>query len=185
MRTLLASKIVLIVGGLGVAIISFWITLMVIEPADSIAPAEWTMSYIDAQNQSIAKTVPAPTGDAFIEGNVKGPVRIEMTLSECRAYDRYRFWVGPFGDDTTKRQPLEWTMLVRGTSGDWVRSNSEQIKEGYANNKWYKFPLNHKLSCIRQVQMEIARLVDDGSLFRLFQIEISKSSPIESLIGER
>jgi len=54
-------------------------------------------------------------------------------LSERQTFSHYRFRVGPYGADSTSRQPSEWTLFVRGDAGGEVPAGSEQNRQDYSN----------------------------------------------------
>jgi hypothetical protein len=135
------------------------------------APLRWTISYLNTDGHAVSTQVASPEGDLFSEGVAKGPVRIQMDFRECQNFNHYRFWVGPYGVDTTARQPSEWTVFVRGNDGDWVLAGSEQIKKAYRNDTWYIFPLQADKSCIRHVRWDIGKITG-GNIFRLFRFQL-------------
>jgi len=139
-------------------------------------PMQWTVSYTQADNQTVAKRVAAPEGNLFVEGRAMGTIRIEMDLGDCRTYDRYRFWVGPYGSDDTDRQPGKWTLFTRGDEGDWMQADNEQITDVFLNNRWYTFSLHVGKACVRHVRWSIARLFTDD-IFRLYRFQIYERGP--------
>jgi hypothetical protein len=171
-----------IVGGVIIVLLSFQLTLTVLDFRDRPGASAWLLSYVDRQGWPISESKKPPTGGSSIEDFPNGPVRVELTLPECRAYDRYRFWVGPFGTDDTTRQPQIWTIDVQGDSGQWVNADSEQMQEQYSNNHWYAFPLHYELPCIRRMRMEITKLTGDN-LFRLYEIQVYRSTFLDWIRG--
>lgn len=141
----------------------------------TVAPSQWTLSYVNQVGEHITKTLPPPTGDLGIEDHVRGPIRIEMKFSKCLPFNRYRFFVGPYGTDSTLRQPVTWSMFVRGTEGQWLNAGSERWVNDYDNNRWYDFPLRQNMSCVRQAAMEIEKLKGDNNIFRMYAIEFYHS----------
>jgi hypothetical protein len=135
------------------------------------APLRWTISYLNADGQAVSAEVASPEGDTFSEGTAKGPVRIQMDFRQCQNFNHYRFWVGPYGVDSTARQPSEWTVSVRGEDGDWVLADSEQVKKAYRNDTWYIFPLHADKSCVRHVRWDIGKITG-GNIFRLFRFQL-------------
>jgi len=172
----LRSRVILIVAGLIVLVLSFQFTLAVLDAREKASPSEWTLSYVNPEGKAISAVKSAPRGNGFVEDLVNGPVTVELTLPRCLAYDRYRFWVGPYGQDDAARQPRIWNVYVQGESGQWVKAGSEQMQGPYANNQWYSFPLNHDLPCVRRMRLEITQLTGDGRIFRLFEIQAYKST---------
>ena len=72
------------------------------------------------------KTVRAPTRQAFVEARVGGPISIEFRLPDCRVYDSYLIWVGPWGENDTGRQPTTWEVFVRpGLDREWAKADEE------------------------------------------------------------
>jgi hypothetical protein len=180
---LLKSRAIQIVGGVIILLLAFQLTLTALDFWDRTSPSTWALSYVDAQGRSISEVKKAPTGDSSIEDFVNGPVTVELTLPECRAYDRYRFWVGPFGNDDTTRQPQIWNIYVQAESGEWVKAGSEQMQEQYSNNRWYTFPLHYELPCVRRMRMEITKLTGAGNLFRLYEIQVYRSTFLDWIRG--
>jgi hypothetical protein len=135
------------------------------------APFRWTISYLDTDGHAVSAQVASPEEDSFSEGIAKGPVRLQMDFRECEIFNHYRFWVGPYGQDSTNRQPSEWTVFVRGEDGDWLLADSERAKKAYRNNTWYIFPLHAGKSCIRHVRWDIGKFTG-GDIFRLFRFQL-------------
>jgi|SRR6516165_4527410 len=173
---LLRSRAIAIVGSVIILLLAFGLTLTALDFWDRTSPSAWVISYVDGQGRSISEVKKPPTGNIGIEDFVNGPVRVELTFPECRAYDRYRFWVGPFGNPDTTRQPQTWNVNVQAESGEWVNAGSEQMQEEYSNNHWYTFPLHYELPCFRRMRMEITKLVGGGNLFRLYEIQVYRST---------
>jgi hypothetical protein len=134
-------------------------------------PFKWTISYTDATGKLVTHRFTNPAADSFNEGRTQSPMRVEMDLRECQTFNSYRFWVGPYGRDSTDRQPSEWTVLVRGEDGDWILADREQIDKPYQNNTWYIFPLHADKSCIRYVRWDISKIIG-GDIFRLFRFQL-------------
>ncbi len=130
----------------------------------------WIISYTGASDQPVVDEVKRPHGTYFVEGFVNGNIRVEMNFPECRLYSRYRFWVGSHGADSTDRQPREWKLFVRGRETGWALADSEQMNDGYSNDKWYSFAL-HSQNCIQHVRWEIGG-VRRGHFFRLFDFQL-------------
>jgi hypothetical protein len=179
---LLRSRAIQIVAGVIILLLAFQLTLTALNFRDTTSASTWVLSYVDRQGRSISEVKEPPTGDGAIEDMANGPVSVELTFPECRAYDRYRFWVGPFGADSTTRQPEIWNVHVQADSGQWVNAGSEQMKEEYSNNHWYTFPLHYELPCFRRMRMEITKLVGGGNLFRLFEIQVYRSTFLDWIL---
>jgi len=180
---LVRSKAIQIVGGLIIVLLLFQLTLTALDLWEDPAPSAWILSYINPQGRSISEPKRAPMGDGFIEDYVDGPVTVELTLPQCRAYDRYRFWVGPYGNYDLERQPRIWNVWVQSESGEWLKASSEEMREKYSNNHWYTFPLNYDLPCVRRMRMEIIKLTGSGNLFRLFAIQVYRSTFLDWMRG--
>jgi hypothetical protein len=134
-------------------------------------PFKWTISYVGPDGKTTVARGIQPVGDQFNEGRTKSPISVEMDLRECQTFNSYRFWVGPYGVDSTDRQPSAWTLFVRGDDGDWVVADSEQITKRYQNDTWYVFPLHAGKSCIRHVRWDIGKL-SGGEVFRLYRFQL-------------
>ena len=176
------SRAIQIVGGLIILLLAFQLMVTVLDFWGTFTPSAWTLSYVNQEGRSISEVKKAPSGDGFIEDHVSGPVTVELTLPQCQSYDRYRFRVGPYGKDDTLRQPQIWNVYVQADSGQWVKAGSE-VREQYSNNHWYTFPLNERLSCVRRIRMEITKLNGAGNLFRLFEIQVYRSSFLDWVRG--
>ena len=58
-----------------------------------------------------------------------------------------------------------------------MKAGSEQMQEEqYSNNRWYSFPLDDQLPCVRRMRMEITKLTGGGNVFRLFEIQLYRSN---------
>lgn len=135
-------------------------------------PFRRTMSYVDPDGKTILTRSAGLADDQFNEGRARdGTIRVEMDFRECQTFNHYRFWVGPYGKDTTDRQPSAWTVSVRGDNGDWALADREQTKEAYQNDTWYVFPLHADKRCIRHVRWDVGK-ISGGNIFRLFRFQL-------------
>lgn len=134
-------------------------------------PFRWIISYTDPSGKSVTKEVASPNTDLFSEGKAKGTIRVEMDFRKCQPFGEYRFWVGPYGTDSTDRQPSQWTLFARGDRGDWQRGHSAQVKDPYQNDRWYEFAVHDAPTCIQHLRWEITK-VWRGDTFRLYRFQL-------------
>jgi hypothetical protein len=182
-------RLVVILGGSLLVLATGLILWSYVDQEEPVSAVRWTVSYLDAEEKSIVDSVFPPVADNFVELPLvtaapkiqSRPVAITMTLPSCRNYDRYRFWVGPHGADSTSRQPLVWNMYIRNVDGTWVTSASENKWATYRNQKWYDFPLYNVNSCISEVKMEVIRVVE-GNFLRMYQIQFYRGSLVDKTI---
>lgn len=146
-------------------------------------PFVWTISYVDPDGKAVVTRRARLVGNEYSEGKTKGgSIRAEMQFRECQTFSRYGFWVGPYGADSTIRQPSQWTLSVRGAQRDWSKADSEQVSGGYANETWYNFPLRTNFGCIDGVRWDITGLAS-SNIFRLFQFHIYNPGLFSRLSG--
>jgi hypothetical protein len=152
----------------------FRIATIDLQAAD-VAQTRWSVSYMGDDGQLVVKDVAPPREGSFVEGPASGKVRVEMNLPDCQRFSQYRFWVGPFGTDTTDRQPRAWTLSVRGDGDEWELADRQEISSAYGNDRWYRFPLRGDKGCIRHVRWDIDGMWK-GSFFRLFEFALDKEA---------
>lgn len=143
-----------------------------------VDPYLLTISYSEGGKQ-VMKTMPTSFTEP-LEQVVSGPIQVEMKFPECRAFDRYRFWVGGHGKDSTLRQPSIWRVFVSGNNGNWVEADAEQIAKEYRNNEWYSYHLKDKSTCIDKVRIDIEKL-SGSDVLRLYKFQLYESSFMERI----
>jgi len=148
-------------------------------------PTRWKVSYVDVDGRPVVRTVNGPMGQDFFETIVRnGAITIEFTVPQCQAFDSYRFWVGPWGIDSTGRQPARWDVFVRrDAGGSWIKADAEDTTRRYANKRWYRHRLTYGEGCASQVKMEISRMVGRSDVLRMYQIVLHHSSRVERALA--
>jgi hypothetical protein len=139
-------------------------------------PVQWTITSVGSDGVPAVKQVLPPIDGSFVETTANGKISVEMVYPDCRSFSQYRFWVGPYGTDSTDRQPAEWTLFVRGGGEEWVQADSERVIAPYMNDRWYTYPLRAGVGCIDQARWEIAR-ARRGNITRLFKFQLFEPAP--------
>jgi sterol desaturase/sphingolipid hydroxylase (fatty acid hydroxylase superfamily) len=138
-----------------------------------VEPDQVTLRYPDGR--SSAKKI-APNW--LIDEVVEGPVQIEMTFPKCRHFDRYRFWVGTDGLDSTARQPSAWTLWVNNGGNTWRLADTQITAKSYFNGLWYAYPLKSGSACVDRVRIGVDK-ISGSNVVRLYRFQLYESWYLE------
>jgi sterol desaturase/sphingolipid hydroxylase (fatty acid hydroxylase superfamily) len=145
--------------------------------AQRVEPDQLTLLYPDGSRS--AKKIPPYW---VVEQVLEGPVQLEMTFPKCRRFDRYRFWVGTDGLDSTTRQPSAWTVWVNNGENAWALADRQTISEGYLNGLWYAYPLTSGNECIKRVRIDVNK-ISGSNVLRLYKFQLYESSYLERRVS--
>jgi sterol desaturase/sphingolipid hydroxylase (fatty acid hydroxylase superfamily) len=161
------SRILSLVA-IGIIVMPF-VLYLAVQFTQRIEPDQLTVLYPDGRSL-VRKIVPSWLIDEVVEG----PVQLEMTFPKCRRFDRYRFWVGTDGLDSTTRQPSAWTLWVNNGRNAWTLADKQTTSKGYFNGLWYGYPLKTGDECVNRVRIDVDK-ISGSNVLRLYKFQLYES----------
>ena len=159
---------ILSLAAIGIIILPF-VLYLASQFTQRVEPDQLTVLYPDGRSV-VKKIVPSWLIDEVVEG----PVQLEMTFPKCRHFDRYRFWVGTDGSDSTTRQPSAWTLWLRNGTNAWTEADTQTTSKSYFNGLWYAYPLKAGSECVDRVRIDVDR-ISGSNVLRLYKFQMYES----------